>query len=201
MSETAVDPEAGSGDPVPQKAVPEVRGAGVNRRLLFWSLLIGTLLLDQGVKAWSRHAADFTQGRTFLTLWPGVFELRLTFNEGIAFGWFQGRGVLLAPVAIAIAIGAIRYNLKNPHETKWAHISAALLASGALGNLYDRIVSKQVTDMFYFRLIDFPVFNVADACITVAACMLIISWIREAFQPADPAPMVPAPETSAAPAE
>jgi signal peptidase II len=154
----------------------------VNRRLLFWFLLVVLLAADQMVKAWAMSAADMTPGRTFLTLWSGVFELRLTFNEGIAFGWFQGGGIFLAPIAIAITIGAVWYNLTHPYESRWAHTSAALLAAGALGNLYDRLVHKRVTDMFYFRLIDFPVFNVADACITVAAAMLILSWIREAFQ-------------------
>ena len=198
MLEEAGSPPDVQPDPDPQ--TPAVQGGGgprMNRRVLFWSLLVGMVALDQIVKVWAREAADFTVGRTFLTLWPNVFELRLTYNEGIAFGWFQGGGVWLAPIAIAIAIGAIWYNAKHPLESKWAHTSAALLAAGAVGNLYDRIVHRKVTDMFYFRLIDFPVFNVADACITVAACMLIISWIREAFH--QPAPAVL--ETPAAPAE
>ena len=177
----------------------------MNRRMLFWLLLIGLVVLDQAVKSWSRHAADDYASRTFATLWPGVFELKLTFNEGIAFGWLQGGGIFLAPVAVAIAVGAIWYNLSHPYESRWAHASAALLASGALGNLYDRVFLHRVTDMFYFRLIDFPVFNVADACITVAACMLIISWIREAMTPREvpPAavPAVPTSETSAATSE
>ena len=55
-----------------------------------------------------------------------------------------------------------------------------LLASGAIGNLYDRIVNGRVTDMFYFRSINFPVFNVADSCITVATILLILMWFSEA---------------------
>ena len=54
-----------------------------------------------------------------------------------------------------------------------------LLASGALGNLYDRVVNGRVTDMFYARIIDFPVFNVADSCITVATVLLILIWWKE----------------------
>jgi signal peptidase II len=178
------------------------RTGRINRRWLFWALLFGLVVLDQVVKAWSRHAADDVAGRTFVTLWPGIFELKLTFNEGIAFGWLQGGGVFLAPVAIVIALWAVWYNLSHPYESRWAHASAALLASGALGNLYDRLFLRQVTDMFYFRLIDFPVFNVADACITVAACMLIISWIREAMQPqGETSTMVPTTETSAVSSE
>jgi len=183
--------------PQPLPAVVTPPNTAVPRRILFWVLMVGLVALDQVVKAWSRNAAEGVQGRTFVTLWPNIFELKLTYNEGIAFGWLQGHGVLLAPTAIAIAGGAIWYNYSHPNETRWAHASAALLAAGALGNLYDRVALHRVTDMFYFRLIDFPVFNVADACITVAACMLIISWIREAMVPQDP---VPTPSETPAPA-
>lgn len=195
MSEPAtLQPSPPEVSPAPVAQDPRGR---VNRRVLFWILLVGLLALDQVVKAWSRGAADGVAGKTFFTLWPTVFEMKLTYNEGIAFGWFQGGGIFLAPVAVAIAGAAIWYNLTHPYESRWAHASAALLASGALGNLYDRVFLHRVTDMFYFRLIDFPVFNVADACITVAAGMLIISWIREAMQAQTPEQQVPAPETPA----
>jgi signal peptidase II len=64
-----------------------------------------------------------------------------------------------------------------------------LLAAGALGNLFDRVAFGKVTDMFYFRAINFPVFNVADACITIAAGLLIYLWTVEALakpKPAEP---------------
>jgi lipoprotein signal peptidase len=57
----------------------------------------------------------------------------------------------------------------------------ALLCAGALGNLIDRIWDKRVTDMFWFRAIDFPVFNVADVCITAAGVMLGVSVLGELF--------------------
>ena len=46
--------------------------------------------------------------------------------------------------------------------------------SGAIGNLIDRCFRKYVVDFFYFKLIDFPVFNVADIYVTSAAIVLII---------------------------
>ena len=49
-----------------------------------------------------------------------------------------------------------------------------ILVSGAIGNLIDRCFRKYVVDFFYFKLIDFPVFNVADIYVTVAAIMLIL---------------------------
>ena len=49
-----------------------------------------------------------------------------------------------------------------------------LFISGAIGNLIDRCVNNYVIDFFYFKLIDFPIFNVADIYVTVAAGLFII---------------------------
>ena len=166
-------------------------------RLVFWGLLVGMIVLDQATKVWARYAADFTERKTILALWPDVFELTLVYNRGIAFGLFQGAGVFLAPVAITIAIGAIWYNFKHPKDPMWGHVAASLLAAGALGNLYDRLVHGQVTDMFWIRAIDFPVFNIADACITVAAGLMILSWVRDAFKSSSRAQVHETPAPSA----
>lgn len=133
------------------------------------------LVLDQAVKAWARGAEGQFGGRP----WPGVFELTLTYNEGIAFGKLQGYGEFLTPVALIIAGFAVRYSWKHPHDGLWNHLTAALLASGAIGNMIDRLWLGKVTDMFWIRAINFPVFNIADVCISIAAGMLIITWLRE----------------------
>jgi len=146
------------------------------KRSLFWIAMISTLIIDQWVKLWTRNNLRIDQS---LPGWPGVFEIRRANNSGIAFGQLEGKGVLLTPVAVIIAIGAGWYVYNHPKESRWNCVAFGLLASGALGNLYDRLVLKQVTDMFYFRYINFPIFNVADACITVATIMLMIGWWKE----------------------
>ncbi len=45
-----------------------------------------------------------------------------------------------------------------------------------------RLFLGKVTDMFDFRLIRFPVFNVADACITISGVLMVLMWIREAIE-------------------
>lgn len=139
------------------------------------------ILLDQATKIWARNAADWTEGQTFLALWPNVFELKLVYNRGIAFGLFQGSGVWLTPIALAIAVGAVWYSVKHRDEPRWSHVTMSLLFAGAIGNLIDRIVFNQVTDLFDFRLINFPVFNVADICISIAGVMLGWSALGEMF--------------------
>ena len=54
------------------------------------------------------------------------------------------------------------------------NVVVILFVAGALGNLIDRIVNNYVVDFFYFSLINFPIFNVADIYVTVAAFMFII---------------------------
>ncbi|MGV3614345.1 MAG: signal peptidase II [Fimbriimonas sp.] len=162
-------------------------GSGGTRSLrrfpVFLGVLISTLILDQVVKAWVRGAVP-PHGSIGGMPIPGVFEITLTYNQGIAFGLFQGAALFMTPVAIAIAGGATWYSLRHQEEGTMSHISMGLLASGALGNLYDRLAFGKVTDMFWFRAIDFPVFNVADACITVATVMLIFTWWRDAAREA-----------------
>ncbi len=147
------------------------------RQATFWLVLVGFTILDQLVKLWVRHALFQSQAVPYP--WPGVFEIELTFNQGIAFGLLKGKGLLLAPIAIIIAGGTAWHMIKNPEETRWNAFGFGLLAAGALGNLLDRVIFQRVTDMFWFRLINFPVFNVADSCITVATIMLILGWWSE----------------------
>ncbi|MEI7985696.1 MAG: signal peptidase II [Armatimonadota bacterium] len=158
------------------------------RLILFWMVMIGTIAFDQWIKAWVR--GNLNQGQSWRGgPWHGVFEITLTYNKGIAFGMMQGAGLIMTPIAIIIAGVAIRTIYKNANETAWGSVALALLASGALGNLYDRVFMKHlgVTDMFLLRLSnitggrlnDFPVFNVADSCISVAMVMLLISWSKQ----------------------
>ena len=140
------------------------------------SSMAGLVVLDQLVKLWARTAGDNTVGRTIVALWPGVFEIKLVFNKGIAFGMLQGKGVLLAPIAVLIGLGALVYSIARPKESRMTHVC---LSAGALGNLIDRGMFGQVTDMFWIRLIDFPVFNVADVLITVAGVLLAVGALQE----------------------
>jgi signal peptidase II len=151
----------------------------MSRRIWFWLLFVLMLIADQVVKHWARTAAEGYEGRTFWPVWPGVFEFTLTYNQGVAFGMFQGYGHLLAPIAIVIAGGAAYYSWKHTHEPMAVHIGLALVATGAIGNLIDRLWMQKVTDMLHVTAINFPVFNVADVCITVGAGLLIIAWSIE----------------------
>jgi len=144
---------------------------------VYLSVASSLILVDQLIKWWTRATFEVHEAPGYP--WPGVFELTLTYNRGIAFGMMQGHGELFVPIALAMAGGCGWYVWRHPEESRLATISLALLTAGAIGNMIDRAILGQVTDMFWFRLINFPVFNFADACITIAGGLLALSMLRE----------------------
>lgn len=109
-----------------------------------------------------------------IVLIPGFLMLRLSQNPGIAFSihipspWKE---VLILSALVAVCIVAVR-----SHPTNRMSASFGLIIGGALSNLLDRIPDGFVTD--YISVGTFPVFNVADSCITIGAALLLIDAFR-----------------------
>lgn len=138
-------------------------------------LIISILLivLDQWTKS---LAVAHLKGQEAIVLWEGVFELRYLENRGAAFGILQNQRMFFLILTILILAGITYIYLKRiPMERRflWLDVIAVLFFAGAIGNFIDRLVQNFVVDFFYFCLIDFPIFNVADIYVTVAAFLLI----------------------------
>jgi len=104
-----------------------------------------------------------------------VFELRYLENRGAAFGVLQNQQLFfLISAVIILFIGTILY-IRLPHTKRMIpmRICLLLIATGAIGNMIDRISLNFVIDFLYFKLIDFPIFNVADIFVTVAVFLLM----------------------------
>lgn len=134
-------------------------------------LAVLILALDQGTKIWAASALTHQP----LALIPGVLELTYLENRGAVWGLMQGWRVVFL-IATFLFLGAVVwfYGKKRRDMTLLSRIILFLLFSGAVGNLIDRMFLGYVRDMIYFSLIDFPVFNVADSAICVAAALLVI---------------------------
>lgn len=128
------------------------------------------VLLDQITK---HLAVVHLKQQREIVLIPGVFELRYLENRGAAFGLFQNRQMFFAAAAVIIFVLIGFFYGKIPGGRRFLpmRICAVLICAGAVGNLIDRIRFQYVVDFFYFSLIDFPIFNVAD-CYAVVACFL-----------------------------
>lgn len=119
-----------------------------------------------------------------IALIQGVFELYYSENRGAAFGILQGKQWFFLLVAAAVVIVILLFLSRIPWRKRYAPLFFALvlLCSGAVGNVIDRAVRGFVVDFFYFRLIDFPIFNVADCYVVVSAALLLFLtgfWYRE----------------------
>ena len=102
---------------------------------------------------------------------PGVLALTYTENTGMAFSMLSGHSWLLGIVsAVCILVGWLvlsRYTLGTT-----SRIAAMLMLGGAAGNMIDRLLRGYVVDMFEVLFVDFAIFNVADAALTVGTILL-----------------------------
>ncbi|MBR6526855.1 MAG: signal peptidase II [Lachnospiraceae bacterium] len=103
-------------------------------------------------------------------IWDGVFELRYSINKGAAFGILQNQRIFFI-ISTCLVLAAILYCYHKIPATKKNLPLLAMCVSvtaGALGNFIDRLYLEYVIDFLYFKLINFPIFNVADIYITVS---------------------------------
>ena len=131
------------------------------------------VILDQ----WSKYMAVLhLQGTDGVDLIPGVFRLTYLENRGAAFGVLQGQQWFFYIITAVILVAVLLVYRRMPAGRKFLplRVCAVLIVSGALGNLIDRVGQGYVVDFFYFELIDFPVFNVADIFVTVSAVLLAV---------------------------
>lgn len=133
--------------------------------------VIAGVMLDQFTKS---LASAHLKGKKPFVILENVFELQYLENRGAAFGLFQNQYFFfLASVALMTVLVVIFYR-KVPMEKKYFFLRACavFIMAGAYGNCIDRVTHRYVIDFFYFKLIDFPIFNVADIYVTVATFFL-----------------------------
>lgn len=111
-----------------------------------------------------------------IPLIPGVLSFTYLENRGAVWGIMQGQIPILI-VSTIIILAVVLYIFSKIPDTKkyiWLRIIAILITSGAIGNFIDRVFRRYVVDFIYFSLIDFPIFNVADMYVVIAAGLLIL---------------------------
>lgn len=121
-------------------------------------------------------AVIYLKDKPAYRIWNMVFELSYLENRGAAFGIMQNAKYFFLAVAIIMVIFVFYALIKVPNSARHAliRICLILIGAGAVGNMIDRLTTEYVVDFFYFRLINFPIFNVADIYVTVACALLII---------------------------
>lgn len=135
--------------------------------------LAALLLFDQ----WTKHLAVLhLKGKEPFVLMKGVFELSYLENKGAAFGMLKDRLVIFFIITAVVMAAVLFMYMRLPLKKRYLplHLVGIGIMAGAAGNLTDRIQNGYVVDFFYFRLIDFPVFNMADIYVVLSSIFLVL---------------------------
>ena len=157
--------------------------AASTRRL--WSLIAVIVVVDQLTKHWALNR--LSGGRTIDII--GSLRFNLAFNKGMAFSQATGAGPIIGALAFVIVIAVVLWIRRS--ATGLAAFAAGMIVGGAIGNLVDRLFRNDawlrgaVVD--FIDLQWFPVFNIADSCITVGAVLMVFASMR-AGKTVEPSP-------------
>jgi signal peptidase II len=146
----------------------------------FWVAAVVSLILDQLSKY---LIVQNLRLNATIPLWTDVFHFTYVRNTGAAFSLFQG-GAWLRWLSLIVSIGLIALAWLGPTLNKFEQLGYGFILGGALGNGIDRFAYGYVVDFLDFRLIKFPVFNLADTFINVGIVCLLIASFRQ-MQPPD----------------
>ena len=106
---------------------------------------------------------------------PHLFNFHYTQNTGAGFSILAGKTWLLILISVVMIIAIILYDFFAKRTNTLYNISFALILTGAIGNLVDRIFLGYVRDFIQFDFWqNFPIFNVADICLTFGVIFFII---------------------------
>ncbi|WP_437348407.1 signal peptidase II [Paenibacillus humicus] len=144
--------------------------------LPYYLLSILALGMDQVIK-WI-VVTNMKLGES-IPLLPDIFHLTSHRNRGAAFGILQDQRLFFLVVTIVVLIGLIIYLHRVHQENKFLSYGLALVLGGAAGNFVDRFLRGEVVDLFDFRWINFPIFNLADVFIMLGAAIIIVSNLKE----------------------
>ena len=147
------------------------------RLIVFFPLLVVTLVLDQLTKAWARGALVEGVSKDII---GSFWHWHLSFNTGVAFSMFSnlGAGRVILPIIAAVVFSVVVWMALRASEITRAHVAAlALIGAGALGNVIDRIAFGKVTDFVLWTAFghSWPIFNVADVAL-VAGVIVMLLW-------------------------
>ncbi len=141
---------------------------------IFYTLVILVFLADQMSKSWIQRTLGLDQSRPVI---GDIFNLTLTRNTGGAWGLLPHGNTLFICFAVLAVIALVYAYHHLANIELLVGTAFALAMGGALGNLADRIRNGYVVDFFYLKIIHFPIFNIADSCITVGIGLLMFHFL------------------------
>ena len=142
-------------------------------------IAIGIILIlticDQLLKSWVASSIVLGGSKQLI---PGIIELTNLRNSGAAWSIFEGQQTFFTIITI-IAIIVIGYFIWQYRKNISVLIGLSLIMAGSIGTFIDRLRQGYVVDMFETTFINFPIFNIADMCLTIGVIWLIICILKE----------------------
>lgn len=138
------------------------------------------ILLLLGLDQWTKHLAVlYLKDQPSRVLLPKLVNLTYVENTGSAFGLFSGHMQLLSAVTVILSLALLVLYLRMSTERQYRvyRILMPVILAGSLGNIIDRFTRGYVVDFLSFAFFEFPVFNVADCFLTVAAVIYAICYL------------------------
>lgn len=146
---------------------------------LFEFIVFAILLIaDQGTKLLVSSKMTLFQS---IPVIGNFLKITYVHNTGAAWSMFSGGRWVFVAMALLVCLGLEIYLLKNRNEKKFIRFIIVLIIAGAMGNVIDRIRFGYVIDFIdtYPFGYDFPVFNIADCCLTVSGILLGLTVLLE----------------------
>lgn len=140
-------------------------------------LALFVLGLDMGTK----YLVQMNEAYHHIPVIDGFFSITYAKNTGAAWSMMSGQQALLSLIAAVAVAGFLYMLLKTDKSQKLSRVGYVLIASGAMGNLIDRLMFNYVRDFLDFIIIgyDFPIFNVADMALCIGVGLLILDVLLD----------------------
>ena len=138
--------------------------------MIYLALIMVLVAIDQLVKYWT--VQNIALGETIYH--NPIMSLTYLQNDGAAWSMLEGKMWFFYIITIVAVVILSVMIYKNRHDSKWLTYGLTMVLAGAIGNFVDRLHLKYVIDMFQIEFFNFPIFNVADVCITVGVICIFI---------------------------
>ena len=145
----------------------------MKKNRFFWLVAIVGLILDQLTKYWV--VQNFARQGDTIPLWSGIFHFTYVVNTGAAFSFFTNGVGWLRWLSLGVSLGLIALAWFGPRMNIIEQLGYGFVLAGAFGNGIDRFLFGYVVDFLDFRLIQFPVFNLADVFINIGIFFLLVA--------------------------
>lgn len=146
--------------------------------MIYYGIALLVIVIDQLTKLQVIKTMDIGDK---IELIPGYLSIYSHRNSGAAWGMLEGKMTFFYIITLFVVAGLIYYFQKEAKHKVVEGIAIMLILGGAIGNFIDRVLYQEVVDFISVWIpvmdYDFPIFNIADAALTIGVILLIVQML------------------------